>query len=175
MSIDWLELELKISDYLTKNSSDKNATPDATAQFIEDSYKEVALKGSEMYSNGAASLNPGLKDTLLSAFESSFQLTTGSPNILNNSGTIGVVDMWNGVTMQTIGPPPGGVIPVSNLVTSAGEVSPMNVTNSDSLYILASELIKVLKEHSATIKGMNNWLGAGSPPPPVSGPWTGIN
>lgn len=172
MPIDWKSLENKISQYLLSNNTNKNATANGAAQFIEDSYIAEVKKGIEQYNNKPLKINKGLKNSLLNSFNSTMNIKQGPPSPLNNDGIKGVKDIWMGGQMEMNSPPPGATRSTSNNIVDPGTTSSMNLYNSDSECPLAIELIKVLKSHSNTIMGKN--IGVNEGGAVITGEWKGI-
>jgi hypothetical protein len=174
MAIDWSGLQNKINNFLRED--DKSRTASETAEFIANAYVDaVKAGGKEQWGNGVVSIQSApLKASLLAAFQADFQTQSDGASAINSYGASGVVGVWTGGMMQTVSPPPSGVKPVSNMVVSPGVSFPMNVQNStqESNVPLAVEIVKSLKQHSATIAGINLWMDSKSNP--VTGSWTGV-
>lgn len=179
MAIDWNELQNKINNFLREGAREGNTsrTADETAEFIANAYVDaVKAGGKEQWGNGVSSIkSEPLKTSLLAAFQADFQAQSGGASAINSYGASGVVGDWTDGKMQTILPPIFGVVPVSNMVVSPGSSFPMNVQNStqESNVPLAVEIVKSLKQHSATISGINLWMDLKLNP--VPGPWTGVS
>ena len=175
MALDWEILKKIYIDYFKSQSTNKNQTMEETSKFIESQYLIFINNGSENFQNKPLSISVGLADSLLSAMKISKKIRTGKPNMLNNNGIKGVIQIWVGATMSPLIPPPPATIPMSNNVNNPGVIQPMNIINSVNECSFAEELIRVLKLHASTISGIN--IGMTSPPSNTVIPaiWTGIN
>jgi len=175
MALNWEILKKTYIDYFKAQSKNENHTIEATVEFIEAQYLVFIRGGVEIFQNGPIAISTGLKNTLKMAMKTSEKMRTGNPSILNTNGALGVMQIWAGATMSPLIPPPPAVIPINNMVTNPGSVSPMNITNSDKKYSLAEELIRVLQMHASTISGIN--MGMTSPPANtvIPGIWVGIS
>jgi len=163
----------------SKNASDE----DATAKHIADLYKSaaIAVQPTLFFSN-PVSLNDA--SIIANGFSESFKLA----KIIESgqlSSTIwlpaatAIVSFWSGTSFSPLVPPPGGLIGATNMIVSAGLPTPLNediavAFSQDSASSSAEKLNTAFTNHLLSITGI--WIGTspGSPPPPFSFPWNGL-
>ena len=175
MALNWDILKKTYTDYFEQQTKNQGHSIEATVEFIELQYLAFIRGGVEIFQNAPLSISTGLKMTLKNAMKISEKLREGTPTLLNTNGAMGVIQIWAGGTMSPLIPPPPAVIPMNNMVTNPGSVTPMNLQNSDSGCPLADELVRVLQQHATTIAGIN--MGMTSPPANavIPGIWVGIS
>ena len=174
--MNWNILEKSLLDYFNAGINDKNRTIENTCRKIDELYiNEMKNSGREQYGNPVVNIIPGpLETSLKIAMTSTMSIKSGPPEILNNSGLLGITQTWIGGIMGQIFPPPSAASVVTNVVLIPGIMFTMNIPEQkfNSLEnIFIKELIIALKKHAATVSGICTALVDGVP---IPFPWIGI-
>lgn len=171
-----------VGDWLASNEANSD---DETAKKIAEFYSHEAanvIPSAPQWPSNPISLN---SDNIIEkGFSSSFKLarilTLGKPlpPVWLPAATA-IVTYWTGVNFTPMPPPPGGLTGVSNNIIFPGLPSPLNFDIGKSFqmgdpYLTAKELNSAILKHLSTITGL--WVGTapGTPPPPLSLPWSGL-
>lgn len=171
-----------VGNWLASNDS---AGDDKTAMEIANYYSRSAVSViplSPQWASNPLSLKP---DTIIfGGFSSSFKLarllTLGkpTPDIWLPAAT-SIVSYWSGVNFSPMPPPPGGLTGATNVITSPGSPTPLNSDITQAFqegdpYGVAEKLNDAILKHLSTVTGLWTGTAPGTPPPPFSLAWTGI-